>query len=132
MIDLTRRSFVGAAAAMGVMTATGSVALADDAAPEPGRGTYEDWEPLGLDLPWGGPGSEAGDWQGTPEDIKALGGSTMPLDELNRRRRLYIDAQTDYTCEDGTVIPAVWVKMRMLVDGLGAGIGARTYTADNS
>ena len=89
---------MGAAAAMGVMTAAGSVALADDAAPEPGRGTYEDWEPLGLDLPWGGPGSEAGDWQGTPDDIKALGGSTMPLDELNRRRRLYIDAQTDYTC----------------------------------
>ena len=95
MIDLTRRSFVEAAAAMGVMTAAGGVALADDATFEPGRGTYEDWEPLGLDLPWGGPGSAAGDWQGTPDDIKALGGSTMPLDELNRRRRLYIDAQTD-------------------------------------
>lgn len=124
MIDLSRRSFMKAAAAMGTFAAMGPVsALAEEADVQPGRGTYEDWEPLGLDMPWGGPGSEAGDWQGTPDDIKALGGSTMPLDELNRRRRLYIDAQTDYTCSDGTVIPAVYVKARALIHTYGFGIG---------
>ena len=127
MIDLTRRSFVKAAAAIGATSAiTGTAAFAEEA-PAPGHGTYEDWEPLGLDCPWGGPGSEAGDWQGTPEDIKALGGSTMPLDELNRRRKMCIDSREEYVCEDGTVIPVAYVRARALIHVYGFGVG-NSYT----
>lgn len=44
-------------------------------------------------------------------------------DELNRRRALYVDAQTDRVCEDGTVIPAVYVKVRALINSYGHGCG---------
>ena len=54
------------------------------------------------------------------------------LDELNRARRASIDACTDYTCEDGTVIPAIWVKVRAAADGIGNGCGALNYTSDRS
>ena len=63
-------------------------------------------DPRGAGLPWSGPGSHLGDWNGTPEAIKAVGGCTMPLEELNYRRKLYLDSMTeDYVCSDGTVDP---------------------------
>ena len=66
-------------------------------------------------------------WTGTPEDVLALGVSTMPLDDLNQYRQAYLDAQTDYTCEDGTVVPAAYVKMRALVHSYGIGCGDDLY-----
>ena len=62
-------------------------------------------------------------WTGTPEDVLALGVSTMPLEDLNQYRQAYVDAQTDYTCEDGTVVPAAYVKMRALINSYGMGAG---------
>ncbi len=62
-------------------------------------------------------------WTGTPSSLVELGMSTMPLAELNRRRQAYLDAQTDYTCADGTVIPAVFVKVRALINSYGMGCG---------
>lgn len=62
-------------------------------------------------------------WAGTPADIAAMGGSTMPLIDLNRYRQEYLDAQSDYTCEDGTVVPAVYVKARALIHTYGMGCG---------
>ncbi|MCD7818763.1 MAG: 4Fe-4S binding protein [Lachnospiraceae bacterium] len=67
---------------------------------------------------------------GTPEELVELGGSTMSLYELNQRRRELIDSKGDYTCEDGTVIPAVWNKLRTLVDTYGWGCG--TAKADTA
>ena len=47
-------------------------------------------------------------WRGAEPsaDLFTLGTSTMSLEELNRRRKAYLDAQTNFTDEDGTVIPA--------------------------
>lgn len=126
MIDLTRRGMLGATAtaaaaamgmgAMGMMGMGPKVAMAGL--------DKSGMDPRGADKPWSGPGSELGDWVGTPENIKALGGSTMPLTELNRRRKLYIDSfSDDYVCEDGTVIPAVYRKMTRLIGTYSYGIG---------
>ena len=62
-------------------------------------------------------------WTGTPEDLFNRGMCTMPLEDLNAYRRAYIDAQTDYTKEDGTVVPAVYVKARALIHTYGFGCG---------
>jgi ferredoxin len=67
--------------------------------------------------------SELTGWTGTPAAIAALGGSTMPLKDINRCRQDYLDTQTDYTCEDGTVIPAIFVKVRALIHTYGMGCG---------
>ena len=50
------------------------------------------------------------------------------LDTINEIRRQVVEECEEYVCEDGTVIPKVYVQMRMLLDGLGAGIGAKNYT----
>lgn len=63
-------------------------------------------------------------------DLVALGASSMSVYELNQRRRELIDSKGDYTCEDGTVIPAVWNKLRTLVDTIGWGCG--TAKGDNA
>ena len=128
MENITRRSFMATVGAMGAVGAVGmavpAVTFADEAenaspkkdatAPEmefvPGGGSYAEGA---LDL----------GWTGTPADIEKLGGCTMPLAELNRRRQAYLDAQGDYTCADGTVIPAVYVKMRALIHTYGMGCG---------
>ena len=114
------------AAAMGAMSVmTAGTAMAEDAPAIDGLDTYnvQAIEPEGLDKPWCGAGSVSGDWSGTPEDIKALGGCTMPLDELNARRKMYVDAQTEYVKADGTVVPEVYVKARALHHTYGHGIG---------
>ena len=60
-------------------------------------------------------------WTGTPDEIAATGGSTMPLAELNRRHREYVDAHSEYTCADGTVIPSPFVQMHALIQTYGFG-----------
>lgn len=118
-MEVTRRGFIGmASAAAMVAIGQGHIGALADTEAEGNKG---------LACPWGGPGSERGDWQATPEDVVAVGGCTMPLEELNRRRRLYIDAQTDYVCADGAVIPAVYVKVRALMNGYGFGIGNEVH-----
>lgn len=66
-------------------------------------------------------------WTGTPAEIEAVGGSTMPLEALNMYRQRYIDAQGDYTLSDGRVIPAVYAKVRTLLHTYGVGIGNTPY-----
>lgn len=63
------------------------------------------------------------DWSGTPEEIQKVGGSTMPLEELNNRRKLYIDSQKAYTCADGSVVPEVYVKLYALINTYSCGSG---------
>ena len=119
-IDMSRRNFLGTLGAMGAAGAMGAMGMgAMSSAALADEGVVAE----GLDLPWGGAGSPDGSWTGTPEDIQAKGGCTMPLEELNRRRHLYVDAQTEYTREDGTVIPEVYVKARALLHTYSFGVG---------
>lgn len=115
MEAITRRYFMSA---MGVAGAAAAAALGTSAAPAradetpatPGGSFAEGMLDLG--------------WSGTPDEIKAIGGSTMPLEELNRRRQAYIDSKTeDWVCADGTVIPAVYLKVYALVNSYGMGCG---------
>ena len=71
MQNITRRGFVGTAAAMGVAAATvGSVAAASEAAKPAGLGTYAEGAPADLD------------WQGTPAELMARGGLYRRMVEL--------------------------------------------------
>ena len=126
-IDVSRRGFVGAAmgaAAMGAMGA--AMAHADEVAISSlgGDSSIEGEKPLCEFTPGGGTFAEGRveDWAGTPPEIEARGGSTMPLAELNRRRRLYVDAAEDFVKEDGTIIPAWAVKVRRVVNMYGMGM----------
>lgn len=124
--NISRRGFLGmmgltgmAAFTMGglspvVKVGEGGVAYADEDA----ETLNEAW-----DNAWSGPGSGDNCWLGTPEEIEALGGSTMPLTEVNRRRQLYVDTQVPHTNEDGTEVPEVFVKVRALLNTYGYGIG---------
>jgi NAD-dependent dihydropyrimidine dehydrogenase PreA subunit len=129
MVNLTRRGFIGAAAAMGVGT-MGSIALGDEKIGASGSGdapaTVGEFAEDKEFVPGGGSYADGmidNGWKGTPADIAALGGSTMPLDELNRRRQAYVDAQTDYKKQDGTVVPKVYVQARCIVHSYGMGCG---------
>lgn len=121
-IDLTRRGFLGAAAMAAVAGGAEGLAFAGEAAPQeaefvPGGGSFAEGA---LDL----------GWTGTPAAIETLGGSTMPLAELNRRRRAYLDSLEDHVCEDGTVVPVEIVRVRALINTYGMGLG--NTPADNS
>ena len=109
MENITRKSFLTGAAALGVMGAAG-LAFADEATE-----TEE------------APAEEAAtETEAAAEtDAAPVAVMTQTLEELNAARRAHIDAMTDYTCEDGTVIPAVYVKLRALVEGYGLGVGSK-------
>lgn len=54
-------------------------------------------------------------------------GTEMTLEELNAFRKDLVDKQTDYTCADGTVIPAVYVKLRALINSYSFGFGSEVH-----
>lgn len=135
-ISTSRRSFIGAlgagaVVALDALTPSSANAAVDEiiAAQEAADGTAVEVEwvnPLDMgrfDNAWSGPGSADGSWLGTPAELEAVGGSNMPLDEVNRRRQLYIDSMGDWTKADGTVVPAIYVKARALLNTIGYGIG---------
>ena len=110
MSKLTRRSFMGALGATVAMGTVAGTALADAASAETGTAA----EAAGTFVPGGGSFAEGA--------IEAVGGSTMPLAELNRRRKAYIDSKTeDHVCEDGTVVPVVFVKAAAKLNSIGTG-----------
>ena len=118
-MTLNRRDFLKGMGAT-ALVAGGSAILggcaSETPAPEQAQQPAQDAAPA-LEV------SELTGWTGTPEHIAALGGSTMPLADLNALRKAYIDKQTDYTREDGTVVPAVFVKVRALIHTYGMGCG---------
>lgn len=65
---------------------------------------------------------------------KTLGanGEVMTLAEMNAFRKELIESKTDYTCSDGVVIPAVYVKIRALIDTYGNGVGSELTDASFS
>ena len=87
MENISRRGFVGAAAAAAGMGMVGLGA------------SFAEAEPQEV-----APKIEAGG-----EDLDMYRMHTS-LDTINELRREAIDKCEDYVCEDGTVIPAVWVK----------------------
>lgn len=132
MEDLTRRDFMGAVgamgAAMGLVATVPGIAHADEKASAEGDATSATGGTAGA-----APAEavELTGWTGTPDAIAATGGSTMPLAELNRRRQQYVDAHSEYTCADGTVIPSPYVRMRALIETYGFG-GYGTELTDTS
>lgn len=118
MKGITRRNFLGV---MGAMGAAGAMGAMTGCAPQSANAAKADEAVAaeGTEVVL----SDGTVWRGTPEHIAALGGSTMPLEELNRRRKEYIDSQTEWANEDGSVVPAPYVKMRALVHTHGFGCG---------
>lgn len=117
MKDMSRRNFFGMMGAMGAAGAMGAMgglvtekafAAEEEAAAEKGEGVVL---------------SDGSVWYGTPEELKAKGLSTMPLEELNRRRKEYVDSQTEFVDEEGNVVPEPYVKMRALIHSHGFGCG---------
>jgi len=53
----------------------------------------------------------------------------LSLEEINAMRKQIVDAQEEYVCADGTVIPAVYVKLRALIDTIGCGMGSSVTDA---
>lgn len=51
--------------------------------------------------------------------------TTMTLKQVNDRRKEIIASKGDYTCANGTVIPAVYVKLRALINSIGLGAGSK-------
>ncbi len=98
MEDVTRRSFVGVAAAA-VVAGAASVTHADEANDNGGL--------VGA----------------TPKNLADMGGSAMSLWELNRRRHELVDSRGEFTKSDGTVVPAVYNKLKALIDTYGLGAG---------
>ncbi|MCI9208278.1 MAG: twin-arginine translocation signal domain-containing protein [Adlercreutzia caecimuris] len=120
MGSISRRHFLSAAGLMGAAGAMGAMA---GCAP---RMAGAEENPLSnTTLPEGEEVvlSDGTVWKGTPPEIAALGASTMPLEELNRRRKAYVDSQTEFVADDGTVVPAPYVKMRALIHTHGFGCG---------
>ena len=105
MENLTRRDFMGTMGAAGAVAALAGIAggspaevQAEAAAPEPNITS--------------------------PERLFELGGSSMSLYDLNKQRHEIVDEKGDFTCPDGTVIPAVWNKLRALTNSYGVGCGS--------
>lgn len=100
MENVTRRNFVGLAASSGLAVALGAASQAHAAVfTEEGSGN-------------------------TPAELAEIGGSSMSVAELNARRDGLVDSKGEFTCEDGTVISAPWVKLRTLVNTYGFGCGS--------
>lgn len=108
--NLTRRGFMGAMG-MGMGMAAGAsmlTALSGDAgAPQVARAAQATTTAEAV----------------TPEELIKLGGSSMSLYDLNKKRHEIVDEKGDFTCPDGTVIPAVWNKLRALTNSYGVGCG---------
>lgn len=62
----------------------------------------------------------------TAETVKIIPPErNLSLEELNQRRQDLVDSKTeDYQCEDGRIIPNVFVKLRALLDSYSFGVGS--------
>ena len=146
MESMSRRKFIGAAAiaaaaapAMGAMSAlakeAGASASSADAsaagdaqqlqlvasAPEETEEQLKAKAELAHDIATAEPKSV------NPDPVTGIsqGRLGVTLDKLNAMRQAAVDAKTeDYVKADGTVVPAVYVKLREVIEGYGLGIGS--------
>ncbi len=117
--NITRRGFVGVAAAATATAGAAGCAPATQASEDAASQAtsvegFEEIAPLAKP---------------DPTDLE-LYQDDMPLSELTKIRRELIDACEDYVCEDGTVIPKIWVQVREVVHGLGHGNNKRNKNDD--
>lgn len=114
MEDITRRTFVGTAAAAAAMAAAGiEFSMPGTAKAEP---AFED-APL----------------MGTSEDIYAPSGRIDAVKAMTDLSKDEIDAMLldeaevvdDIVCDDGTVVPALYVRLRNRFNHIGIGIGSQ-------
>ncbi len=126
MEDMSRRTFIGAMGAMGMIGATAFASEAPASAKVDAAGSAAadgQATPAGATT---GPAFDVKVGEGTkwtPADVEVKGGSYLSLAEANKMRAELLDSLGDYTKSDGTVVPAVWNKLRSLVYSIGLGAG---------
>lgn len=123
---MTRRGFVGTMGVAGLSAAglsgcapTTRVDLATEAVPEEKEIDLTGWEEMAPLVKY------------DPDDDMEMMRVDMSWTDLNEIRRAAIDSCEDYVCEDGTVIPKIWVQVREVVDSLGTGVSAQTHVTDD-
>lgn len=113
MEDITRRTFVGTAAAAAAAAALGMEAAAPKAAQA---------EPAFEDAPLGGTSQDIYAPSGRIDPVKAM--TDIPRDELDRMLLEEAEVVDDVVCDDGTVVPALYVRLRNRFNRIGIGIGS--------
>ena len=115
METMDRRTFLG--------MQMGALGMAAMAAPVASALAAESPEGEAAPTPAADEGLPFATTYATDPELAAKGFSTMPLAEVNRLRQEVVDAAGEYTRADGTVVPAVYAKLRALLDTFGLGTG---------
>ena len=116
MEDITRRTFVGAAAATGAMAAMG--AGLGGIRPQAAQA-----EPAFEDAPLGGTSEDVYAPSGRIDPVKAM--TDLSRDELEKMLLDEAEVTEDVVCDDGTVVPALYVRLRNRFNRLGIGVGSQ-------
>lgn len=114
MEDITRRTFVGAAGVVAATAALGVEAVAPTAAQA---------EPAFEDAPLGGTSEDIFAPSGRIDPVKAM--TDIPRDELDRMLLEEAEVTEDVVCDDGTVVPALYVRLRNRFNRIGIGVGSQ-------
>ena len=114
MEDITRRTFLGTAAAAGAVAALGMEAAAPKAAQA--DSAFED-------APWGGTSEDIYAPSGRIDPVKAM--TDLTRDELQAMLLDEAEVTEDVVCDDGTVVPALYVRLRNRFNRVGIGIGSQ-------
>lgn len=114
MEDITRRTFLGTAAAAGAVAALGMEAAAPKAAQA---------DPAFEDAPWGGTSEDIYAPSGRIDPVKAM--TDLTRDELQAMLLDEAEVTEDVVCDDGTVVPALYVRLRNRFNRVGIGIGSQ-------
>ena len=110
MSEMSRRNFLGAAAALAV--AAPAVASAEE---------YDShYDFMAANAP--AVSFAASTFGPAGKDVDLLS-----LEEVDAKRKEIIASKTEYVCADGTVIPEVYVKLRTLINTIGMGNGNEVH-----
>jgi len=116
MEDITRRTFVGAAAAAATVATLGmNVELGQAKA-----------EPLFEDMPLGGTSADIYAPSGRIDAVKAM--TDLSKDEIEAMLLDEAEVTEDLVCDDGTVVPALYVRLRNRFNRIGIGVGSQVST----
>ena len=113
MENITRRTFVGAAA---VAAATAAAGIEFGA-------TRAQAEPLFEDMPLGGTSEDIYTTSGRIDPVKAM--TDLTRDELEAMLLDEAEVTEDVVCDDGTVVPALYVRLRNRFNRIGIGLGSQ-------
>ena len=113
---MTRRTFVAASAAAAALAATG-------AAVEPAPAAAE---PLFEDMPLGGTSEDIYAPSGRIDPVKAM--TDLTRDEIMQMLLDEAEVTEDLVCDDGTVVPALYVRLRNRFNRIGIGVGSQVST----